>query len=88
MEVFNSTLGQGQGVPRRSWTEQLADGVKDALRRGGETRVAVHSEAQAELGKSAAGRLAKNLGGDASKITFEVIPPDEKDIYPVGAILV
>ena len=88
MEVFNSTIGAGSGGFRKSWTEQLADGVKDALRRGQEVRVAVHSEAQVELGKRTAGRLAGQLGGDANKITFELIPLHEHDIYPIGAILV
>lgn len=88
MQVFNSTIGVSSGGSRKSWHEQLADGVKDALQRGQEVRVAVHSEAQVELGKIAAGRLAGKIGGDANKITFELIPQDERDIYPVGAILV
>lgn len=88
MEVFKTSIGQGQGVPRRSCTEQLAVGVKDALSRGENVRVAVHSEAQIELGQRAAQRLAKTIGGDASKLTFELIPQHERDIYPIGAILV
>lgn len=71
-----------------SWSAQLADGVKDALSRRTKCRIAVHSVTQAELGRGAASRLAASTGGNASDLTFEVIPADEREQYPVGCILV
>lgn len=68
-----------------NWTEALSSGIKDALGRGGPCCIAVHSEAQIELGQ----RVAQRLGGeDAKHLSFELIPENEHDIYPIGAILV
>lgn len=71
-----------------SWTMDLANGVKDAVKRCMPVKVAVHSEAQAELGKRAAERLAPQFGADAELLTFVLIPDNEREQYPVGAILV
>ena len=68
-----------------NWMTQLADGVKNALSRNVPCKVAVHSQAQAELGQRAAQRLA---GERADILTFVVIPDGECEQYPVGAILV
>ena len=67
-----------------NWMEALSSGIKDALWRSGSRRIAVHSEAQAELGQRAAQRLG---GENAKRLTFELIPENERDIYPVGVIL-
>ena len=66
--------------------QALAVAVKNALERGEPTKVAVHSETQVELGQ----RAAQRLGGDRAKgmMTFVVIPENEQELYPVGAILV
>ena len=60
--------------------------------------MAVHTEAQAELGSIAAKRMRAGQGGygleplpadaDDGGVVFEVIPIQEHEIYPVGAILV
>jgi len=71
-----------------SWTEDLAQGVRGALQRGSAVRIAVHSEAQAELGRRSAKRLVSQVGGDAQDLTFEVIPEAEQEQYPIGAVLV
>ena len=68
-----------------NWVEALSRGIKNALKRGSSCRIAVHSEAQLELGKRAAQRLG---GNDAGRLTFEVIPENERNIYPIGVILV
>lgn len=78
------------------WHQDLAKGIKDALGRREPTRIAVHSEAQAELGRIAARRMAPSLSegwepfcqANPDLLTFELIPDDEQDIYFVGAILV
>ena len=70
------------------WTEQLANGIKDAFSRKTACRIAVHSDAQVELGKSAAKRLATSTGGNPSDLTFEVIPANEQEQHPIGCILV
>ena len=88
MQALNQIKGAASSIQTRNWSEQLADGVEDALRRGQEVRVAVHSEAQVDLGRRTAKRLAGTIGGDAYKITFELIPQHEHDIYPIGAILI
>jgi hypothetical protein len=63
----------------------LAASVKKALECGGPTKIAVHSETQVELGQ----RAAQRMGGDRAKdLTFVVIPMEEQEQYPVGAILV
>jgi hypothetical protein len=63
-----------------SWTDELIAGIKDAVRRDGRQRIAVHTEAQAELGRRAAGRMAQN----PDDLTFEICPP----AIPVGSLLV
>lgn len=72
------------------WHTDLANGIKDALSRCERTRVAVHSNAQAELGKIAAHRMAAQSVQDQNPelITFELIPEEEQEIYYIGAILV
>ena len=70
-----------------SWTDRLASGIEQALSSGGPARIAVHSEAQAGLGESAAGRMADSPEA-AANLTFELIPEDQHDQYPVGAVLV
>ncbi|OGN03670.1 MAG: hypothetical protein A2655_03920 [Candidatus Yanofskybacteria bacterium RIFCSPHIGHO2_01_FULL_43_42] len=63
----------------------LAAGVKNALESGRPTKIAVHSETQVELGQ----RAAQRMGGDrATSLTFVVIPEEEQEQFPVGAILV
>ena len=71
-----------------SWTDELARSVREVLQLGSEARVAVHSEAQAELGRRAAERLAKQVGGNPHDLTFEVIPEDHQGQYPIGVVLV
>ena len=68
-----------------NWMEALSNSIKNALKRDGSCRIAVHSEAQAELGQRAAQRLG---GENARYLTFELIPEKEQDIYPIGTILV
>jgi hypothetical protein len=58
-----------------SWTEDLANDIKAALARGGKQTITVDTEAKAELGKRAAGRLVNQLGGNADDLTF-VVEPD------------
>lgn len=70
-----------------SFTEQLANGVRNALSRKTACRIAVHSDAQAELGKKAAQRLSASIGGNSDDLTFEVISADEQEQYPIGCIL-
>lgn len=70
-----------------SWLERLANGIKQALEREDTVRIAVHSDAQAELGRSAAERMAASSEA-AANLNFEIIPDHERDRYPVGAILV
>lgn len=63
----------------------LATGVKNAIKQGRPTKIAVHSETQVELGQ----RAAQRMGGDRAKdLTFVVIPIEKREQYPVGAILV
>jgi hypothetical protein len=69
------------------WIDQLSNGVGQALEREGTVRIAVHSDAQAELGKSAAERMASSSEA-ASNLNFEIIPRRDQGQYPVGAILV
>lgn len=69
-----------------SWTDDLANGVRQALQRKQACKVLVHSDAQAELGKSAAARMAPQFDSNADLITFEVITEREREIYPVGSI--
>jgi len=81
---------QQEGVgAMKNWHVALVYGVKDALGRCKPCRVVVHTDAQAELGRRAAHRLCLyTQGQDEKHLTFEVIPEQEQDIYPVGAILV
>jgi hypothetical protein len=59
---------------RPDWAEELATKVKDALGRGEACRIVVPTTAQAELGRRAAERLARTMGGDPALITFDVSP--------------
>lgn len=68
-----------------SWTEALIAGIKDAISRDGETKVAVHSEAQKELGERTVSRM---MPGKFDEITFVVIPEHRQALYPIGGILV
>lgn len=72
-----------------SWTEDVAAGVREALTRGGPQRVAVHTEAQAELARIAARRMKPGIAlppfkGTVENLTFEISP----DYVPLGSILV
>ena len=69
-----------------NWTQQLNNGVRTALLSGVRCRVVVHSEAQAELGKRAVDRLRLIIGGDASKLSFALIPESAQDMFSVGNI--
>jgi len=66
--------------------DQIDDVIMQALNREGITRIAVHSDAQAELGERAAQRVG-GLGATV-RVSFEIIPEDQQDQYPVGTILV
>lgn len=67
------------------WMRSLSAGVREALERGIPCKVAVHSEAQAELGRRAAERMSRC---GAKNLIFRVIPENEQGQYPIGAILV
>lgn len=71
-----------------SWTEDLANSVKDALQRKTPCRIAVHTQAQLELGQRSAQRLAPQYGAYAGDVEFELIPEDMQDTYAVGMIIV
>ena len=67
------------------WTVGLQAGIRDAIGRNGKVRIAVHTEDQAALGKMVAWRLNPDR---ADNLSFEVIPPNEQDLYPIGIVLV
>jgi len=67
-----------------SWTSDLANSVKYAITTDGNVRIAVHTEAQVELGKTAVGRICP---ARINEIQFELVTLEEQDLYPVGAIL-
>lgn len=69
-----------------NWMQSLSEGIREALARNIPCEVAVHSEAQAELGLKAAERMKEYE--DTRKLAFRVIPEGEREQYPIGAILV
>ncbi|MDD5489403.1 MAG: hypothetical protein PHP25_01835 [Candidatus Moranbacteria bacterium] len=70
-----------------SWSDDLRRGVEEALQKKGGGRIAVHTRAQEELGRTAANRLAPKYGAYAGDVEFELIPKDMRGTYPVGTIL-
>lgn len=70
-----------------SWTTDLSDSIKEAVRNNEKTRIAVHTEAQVKLGRAAFQRLKKADQSD-DLCVFEVIPSREWDMIPVGTTLV
>ena len=68
-----------------SWTDTLLTSIERAIKADGKTRIAVHSEAQADLGRRAVSRM---MPAKLEDITFQILSERKKAIYPVGAILV
>lgn len=69
------------------WKDDLVNGIKEAFRRKTSCRIAVHTQAQVELGQKAAQRLASQYGAYAGDVQFELIPKDQQEIYLVGIVL-
>lgn len=64
----------------------ITSAVRGALMRGGICRIAVHNEKQRRLGKGRARRLARQIGGQAKNLIFEVISVEQQANLPIGLI--
>jgi hypothetical protein len=58
-----------------SWPEALAAEITDALASGQPREIVVPNATRAELGRLAAERLVRTVGGDADLLTFKVEAP-------------
>ena len=68
--------------PKISWVNELAYGIKQAIQSDLPCRVAVHSQAQMELGQRAVERMDGN-----PDVTFELIPEAERHNHLIGDLL-